>query len=96
MACLKTVLGNACEVVTSARDMLAVKDFMLLVCSALGAPWPMSLSQSEEGAWTGIAGGVSACDTINDLRLLVCLHWAHPGLFRQSPEPHCSDGYWHV
>ena len=38
VACLKTVLRNACEVMTSARDMLAVKDFMLLVCSALGAP----------------------------------------------------------
>lgn len=38
VACLKTVLGNACGVMTSARDMLAVKDFMLLVCAALGAP----------------------------------------------------------
>ncbi len=84
MACLKTVLGNACEVVTSARDMLAVKDFMLLVCSALGAPWPMSFSQSEEGAWTGIAGGVSACDTINDLRLLVCSPLGAPWPFQAT------------
>jgi len=52
-ACLKTVLGNACEVVASARDMLAVKDFTLLVCSALGA-LPCA------GRRRGARGGASA------------------------------------
>ena len=41
IACLKTVLEGGFETVAAAALMLAVKDFMLLVCSSLGetAPW---------------------------------------------------------
>ena len=43
IACLKTVLEGGFETVAAAALMLAVKDFMLLVCSSLGEtpPWLM-------------------------------------------------------
>ena len=37
VACLKAVLETAFEGLASAASLLAVKDFMLLVCNALGA-----------------------------------------------------------
>ena len=40
IACLKTVLEGGFETVAAAALMLAVKDFMLLVCSSLGETAP--------------------------------------------------------
>ncbi len=36
VACLKATLESAFESMTSAESLLAVKDFVLLVCTALG------------------------------------------------------------
>ena len=37
VACLKATLESAFESMTSAESLLAVKDFVLLVCTALGS-----------------------------------------------------------
>ena len=38
VACLKATLESAFESMTSAESLIAVKDFVLLVCTALGGP----------------------------------------------------------
>ena len=42
VACLKSTLESASESMTSAESLLAVKDLVLLVCTALGMRWCLS------------------------------------------------------
>jgi len=41
VACLKATLESAFESMTSAESLIAVKDFVLLVCTALGVPFSL-------------------------------------------------------
>lgn len=82
VACLKTVLGNAWEVMTSARDMLAVKDFMLLVCAALGAPSALArfLGYRVLGACPRAQCALGLCADLNSPNIIALL-----GLWRPIP-----------
>ncbi len=45
VACLKATLESAFESMTSAESLIAVKDFVLLVCTALGVPQQLPFHQ---------------------------------------------------
>lgn len=55
-----------------------------------------ALQPTYRGAWAGTAGGVSAGDTVTDLRLLVRSAMSAPWPLQATSVPHRTDGCWHV